>query len=266
MPSVGSKIRELMMRQGLSQRELARRSGLSLTIVNSIASGRYPPGTSIGSFEKIAAALGSSIGELFGGSQPVEDPAEELALLRRLDSGESVGLRRLASRLDELITLAADVRQRDEESRPRLEVVGGESLIVPLYGHAAAGLGAYNEPVPNWAEVEKVPVPRSLRPGDGQLSATRVRGESMEPELADGDIVVLHYPERQPALRLLAEGALVAVTVTDGGEWSDYLKRYATDARSGSELLISTNTAYRPIPLNLRDVRFVGAVKMVIKG
>ncbi|MDQ3024081.1 MAG: LexA family transcriptional regulator, partial [bacterium] len=192
------KVRELMAQQGLSQRELARRSGLSLTIVNAIASGRYPPGTSIGSFEKLASALATSIGELFGGSQPVSDPAEELALLRRLDSGESVGLRRIAARIDELLLLAAQVEERRDETRPRLEVVGGESLLVPLYGHAAAGLGAYNEPIPAWADVEKIPVPRSLRPGDGVLTATRVRGESMEPELADGDIVVLHYPERQP--------------------------------------------------------------------
>ena len=37
-----------------------RRAGLSLTIVNSIATGKYPVGTTIGSFEKLASALGTS--------------------------------------------------------------------------------------------------------------------------------------------------------------------------------------------------------------
>jgi phage repressor protein C with HTH and peptisase S24 domain len=257
-----------MAEQGLSQRELARRAGLSLTIINMIASGRYPAGTAISSFDKLATALGTSIAELFGGSQPVYDPDEQLALLRRLDSGESAGLRQLAGRLDELLLLARESEQRRDHARPRLEVLGGETqaLLVPLYGHAAAGLGAYNEPVPNWADVEKIPVPRSLRPSDGQLTATQVRGDSMEPELADGDIVVLHYPERQPALKLLDEGALVAVTMEDGSEWSDYLKRFSTDPRTGAGLLVSTNTAYRPVAVHPREVRFVGAVKMILRG
>jgi SOS-response transcriptional repressor LexA len=88
----------------------------------------------------------------------------------------------------------------------------------------------------------------------------------MEPELSDGDIVVVHYPERQPALKLLEPGALVAVTTMDGAEWSDYLKRVQIDKDSGAELLVSTNPAFAPITVRPKDVRFVGSVKMTLQG
>lgn len=265
--SVAAKVRYLMARLGISQRELARRAGLSLTIINSVATGKYPAGTTIGSFEKICAALGTSVGELFGGAQPVSDPAEELALLRQLHSGEAPGLHRIATRLDELLARSAELDAARDEARPRLEVVGSSSdtLLVPLYGHAAAGLGAYNEPVGSWSDVEKIPVPRSLRPGDGQLLAIRVRGDSMEPELSEGDTVVVHYPERQPALKLLDANALVVVTTQDGSEWNDYLKRVSVDAAHGGELLVSTNPAYAPIAVRPKDIRFVGSVKMILR-
>jgi len=262
-------IRGLMAAQGLSQRELARRAGLSLSIVSAIVQGRYPPGTAIGSFEKLAAALGVGVGELFGEvgatrASPALDESARFSGDARVapTGGEATTLHRIEGKLDRVIDHLGD-----PSSRPHLEVLGtsADTLLVPLYGHAAAGLGAYNEPIPSWASVDKIPVPRSLRPSDGQLTATLVRGESMEPELSAGDIVVLHYPERQPALRLLSEGALVAVTVVDGGEWNDYLKRYSIDPRTGAELLVSTNAAYRPIPLHTREVRFIGAVKMVLK-
>ena len=86
----------------------------------------------------------------------------------------------------------------------------------------------------------------------------------MEPELADGDIVVVHYPERQPALKLLDEHALVVVTTQDGSDWNDYLKRYNTDMSTGEEQLISTNPAYGPLAVRPKEVRFVGSVKMIV--
>jgi SOS-response transcriptional repressor LexA len=268
VPNVGAKLKLLLAERGFSQRELARRADLSLTIINSMATGKYPPGTAIASFERVAAALGTSVAELFGGAQPVADPAEELALLRALHSGDAPGLHRIAARLDQLLARADQVETARDEGRPHLAVLGGEdqTLLVPLYGHAAAGLGAYNEPQPAWADVEKVPVPRTLRVSDGQLIATRVRGESMEPELSDGDTVVVHYPERQPALQLLEPGQLVAVTTMDGGEWSDYLKRYRLNPETGEELLVSTNADFAPIPIRPKDVRFVGKVKMILRG
>jgi SOS-response transcriptional repressor LexA/DNA-binding Xre family transcriptional regulator len=267
LSGVPAKLRDLMARQGMSQRELARRAGLSLTIVNSIATGKYPVGTTIGSFEKIASALGTSIGELFGGPQPVSDPAEELALLRQLHSGDAPGLHRLAARLDELLARTAELEAAHDAQRPRLEVLGGaqDTLLVPKYGHAAAGLGAYNEPVSSWSEVEKIPVPRSLRPSDGQLLALQVKGDSMEPELSAGDVVVVHYPERQPALKLLDEGQLVVVTTEDGADWNDYLKRFSLDKSTGAELLVSSNPAYAALPVRQKEVRFVGSVKMIVR-
>lgn len=296
--AIGAKVKGLMRAEGLSQRGLAERGGLSLSVVNDLVNGRYSAGTAIGTFEKVARALGTSVGELFGGSQPVESPAEQLDLLRRLDRGDSAAFAELRQRLDDLSALLASaplsapavaaVPERaaelppgvwdhvpDEPSepavgmtlRPQLELLGSsDALLVPLYGHAAAGLGAYNEPVPAAAEVERIPVPRALRPHDGVLIATQVRGDSMEPELYAGDLVVVHYPELQPALALLTPGALVAVTLMDGGEWLDYVKRVALDPRTGMKVLASTNPAYAPLLVTPRELRFVGAVRMTLRG
>ena len=56
----------------------------------------------------------------------------------------------------------------------------------------------------------------------------------------------------------------MAVTTGTAAEWSDYIKRYTLDQRTGAELLVSTNTAYAPWRC-AREVRFVGSVKMIVR-
>jgi phage repressor protein C with HTH and peptisase S24 domain len=86
----------------------------------------------------------------------------------------------------------------------------------------------------------------------------------MEPELSPGDVIVVEYPRRQPAMRLLKENELVAVT---NQEWEDHIKRFHFDSVAHEDTLVSTNPAYGPIPVpGPKDVRFVGRVIMVLKG
>jgi transcriptional regulator with XRE-family HTH domain len=258
--SVGEKVRRLMRERGLSQRALAHASGLALSTVNEIARGEFRPGTTVLSFARLAAALGTTLGELFGGSQPVADPAEELRLLRRLDRGESPGFQRLAQRLDTLLQAPPATGER-----PRLELLGTDSLQVPLYTRPAQGLGAYGEPIPAWNAVPTLAVPRSLRPADGVLAAAPMRDSGMAPELRPGDVLVIHYPERQPALELLRHDELVAVTLVGPAGWTDLVRRFRSDPASGAETLVGGRPEVAAMPLRLRDLRFIGAVRMVLK-
>ena len=90
-----------------------------------------------------------------------------------------------------------------------------------------------------------------------------VAGDSMEPELHEGDIVIAEYPTEQPALRLFKEGELYVVTTPD---WEDYIKRYHFDTVAKEDTLVSANPMYGPIPVpGPKQVRFVGQVKKVIK-
>jgi phage repressor protein C with HTH and peptisase S24 domain len=127
----------------------------------------------------------------------------------------------------------------------------------------AAGHGTVNQP--RTEPLEWIFVPERLKPTDGVLMALEVHGDSMEPEICPGDIVVVWYPTNQPAMRLLDNGQLVVVTVEGPGEeYEDYLKRYWLDPDTGKDELISTNPAYEPLEIPLQPL-YVGQVKMIIK-
>ncbi len=65
MESVGSRLRTLRNRQGISQRQLARRAGVSNATVSLIEHGRTDP--SLGLLRRILDALGVSFAEFFSG-------------------------------------------------------------------------------------------------------------------------------------------------------------------------------------------------------
>lgn len=60
---VGEHVRRLRVQAGLSLRTLARQTGFSASFVSQLENGRVSP--SISSMEKIAAALGATLGEFF---------------------------------------------------------------------------------------------------------------------------------------------------------------------------------------------------------
>lgn len=61
---IGKRIRELLDKKGMSQRELARRIGKHPSEISEIIMGKRDPGMSI--VEKIAAGLSVSVAELVG--------------------------------------------------------------------------------------------------------------------------------------------------------------------------------------------------------
>ncbi len=63
-----AKIKELCQQNGITQKMLAERMGISDISLNKTLRGEYPQ---LQTLEKIAAALGVEIGDLFAPSEPV---------------------------------------------------------------------------------------------------------------------------------------------------------------------------------------------------
>ena len=82
-----------------------------------------------------------------------------------------------------------------------------------------------------------------LRKGDpDQMIMMRVAGDSMEPEIHDGDVVLLDQSQRD-----VLPGRIYAV----GFEDAIYLKRI--DKEPGKVILKSMNPNYRPVMLDVRE-------------
>lgn len=64
MMTIGKMVKKKRTELGLSQRELAERSGLSVTLIHYIESGERSP--TAASIMKLAKALRCTVGELFG--------------------------------------------------------------------------------------------------------------------------------------------------------------------------------------------------------
>ena len=89
---LGQRLRAIRRRAGLSQRELARRAGVSNGAISTIEADKVSP--SVSALRQILSALGLSMGEFFAGDEP---------------SGEQVVFR--ASELTEIAGGAVSYRQ-----------------------------------------------------------------------------------------------------------------------------------------------------------
>ena len=74
LEDIGTRLREERDHVGISQRELARRIGLSASMISQIESGQSKP--SVSTLYAIVTELGVSVDEIFGGGNGEAPPAE----------------------------------------------------------------------------------------------------------------------------------------------------------------------------------------------
>jgi repressor LexA len=197
---MGLLIRVLRLKGGLGQAALAQRLGVSQASVSRWESGR---------------------------TMPEPEQARELAGL----------LGKLALEREALLQLHGEP-ERLQTSLTRaleLQLPGGARGLdadIPYFADIAAGIGEAQEQrdVPR----EMISVPRELYARDPQCYALRVVGESMQPLIRAGDIVVIS-PNAA-----LAPGCIVAAYVEPDG---DVLKQYQPQP-DGGLLLLPLNPAY----------------------
>jgi transcriptional regulator with XRE-family HTH domain len=130
---VGGQLQAARRHRGWSLRELAGASGLSLTTVHQIETGRTSPG--LGTLESLAAALGVPLGELLDGHGPAA-PAVHLA------AGAQPAVSIPGGRLERLASGLASQRLRGlvltlgprRETGPAPIAHPGQELVVGLEG------------------------------------------------------------------------------------------------------------------------------------
>lgn len=131
------------------------------------------------------------------------------------------------------------------------QVFDDPNLRIPVLGRIAAGIpiNAITEII-DWEEV---------RPEDvagGEYFALQIRGDSMEPRIRNGDVIICRQQEDAE------DGALVVAMVNGDDACCKKLKKYP----NGAIGLMSTNPAYEPMIFTVDEVgevpvRIIGLVK-----
>lgn len=138
------------------------------------------------------------------------------------------------------------------------EPIGEEYALIPLYDvRAAAGHGAFieEEHIVNWLAFRKEWLWRELRANISDLYLIEVDGESMEPTLRPGDVILV---DRRDAQHVPRDG--IYVLRMDGSLLVKRLQRLP-----GRKINVtSDNDAYKPFEIDLArssdDIAIIGRV------
>ena len=147
---VGKQVRRLRSKNGVSQRGLASRTGFSPSFISQVEAGQVSP--SISSMEKIAEALGVTLGEFFAAT------------------GEADG--GLIVRVGERATLDSWWSSAETEALTRMKPTDGlEAVLVTLKRGGRSGKHPYPHPRDQFAFVIEGRVTLTLGPEDHALHA-----------------------------------------------------------------------------------------------
>ena len=133
------------------------------------------------------------------------------------------------------------------------EVTGKDVMLIPVMEQAfSAGYGQF---VPDSDEVkEYISVPKDLRKYGNKFAASKVRGDSMEPTLFDGDIIICDVNGFDGTDGIYA-------IIYKGNGFVKRLQRTSTGVK-----IISDNRHYDPMFENAEseDFRVIGKVRSVM--
>lgn len=237
--TIGQRLRRAMVRRGLTQVEVARRSGLQTATVSDIVNDRSQP--SFDTVARMVAAIGTTWGELF------DEPQLQLSYD---DAAISRDFRDVLQRLLENVAAQALIRERavaprksgQRKSRPssvrmsqgaaRPDIVRDSPVRIPLENHEVENL-------PN----ERIPEPYYRQ---GARRAFRVLTDAMiEAGILQGSILYTRTTQDLAS----ADGEVI-VCMLNG---TLYLKRL--DLRGQQTTLESTNPRYPTLTVD-RDDQF----------
>ena len=114
------------------------------------------------------------------------------------------------------------------------ETKHGATVAIPVCGDVAAG-----RPIEALSEVEGYEDIPAAWAQTGEYAALRIHGDSMEPRMVEGDVVIVRV---QPTV---SDGDVAVVLIDDGGETHATCKR--VKLTPDGVLLLSFNPAYEPM-------------------
>lgn len=129
------------------------------------------------------------------------------------------------------------------------------TVQIPVYGSVSAGNGAFAE-----GNIESyVEIPEEMAK-HGEFFGLRVKGDSMEPDIKDGDIVIVKKQDDLPQ-----EGKTVVAIVNGDEGFCKRLAKYADGLG-----LVSNNPNYMPKYFSAEEVRdlpvrIIGVVQRLIR-
>ncbi len=113
-----------------------------------------------------------------------------------------------------------------------------KAVRIPVYGEVAAGIPI--EMITNIEDWEEIP---AVMARGGEYFALRVHGDSMEPKISDGDVVIIRKQEDAES------GDLVIATINGESATCKKLRKYPDGIA-----LVSTNPAYEPFYFSAKEV------------
>ena len=243
------RIKELIAQSGLSQAEIAKKTGFSQQYISAVANGKKIP---LDNLERLCISLSTTIPEFF-----------------RPFSKDTPTVPRY---LQEFTTLCSDLTYDDIQTLAftakhlkavRQEIISSIPSVlshcevtdihqpVHIHGEAAAGLPLYSETDAN--DVVELP---SKYADPEHYRVIRARGDSMEPKIFTGDIVVAEIAVAP------YEGQMALVHLAGLADDEYTIQRVYHD--NGHIILRSYNTAYPDMIYTAEEIRSCEAVAKVI--
>jgi transcriptional regulator with XRE-family HTH domain len=250
---IAERLRILRKENGMSKRDLVSRLPLNYSTYANYESGFREPNSEV--LQLLARHYNVSLDYLLGVSEN-RKKADEIAILNEDENTHILKYRQLDTHGREVVDLVLEKEvERVSFLTTRIEsikkpILDDKWIVLKVYQQrASAGLGSYLSDDSDYDYEE-------MRFAATQVSeradfCVRIKGESMEPKINDGDIVfVKAVPKVDPDN--------VGIFVYDG---EAYCKRLRIDQRKGAIILESLNKSYAPKQITQPDaLRTVGLV------
>ena len=251
---IAERLRTLRKEQNLSKRQLVSRIPINYSTYANYESGFREPNSEI--LQVLASHFDVSLDFLLGVSDN-RQKADEIAVLTEDEHEHMMHYRRLDDHGRELLTLVLSKEiQRINKLEQEQEEERKDWVALRVFGQrASAGLGNYlsEDSDDDFDTMRFMKTPISKRAD----FCVRIKGESMEPKICDGDIVFVKTVPR-------VEFDDVGIFVYEG---EAYCKKLKIDRSRGEIYLESINEYYKPLLVkNLNQIRTIGLVLGVAKG
>ena len=250
---IAERLRLLRKEKGLSKRELVNMLPINYSTYANYESGFREPNSEV--LQLVSRHFGVSIDYVIGATEN-RMRADEVAVLTDAEHTHVMQYRSLDAHGKDLVDIVLQ-KEFDRLNFPHTHAIVGTQQVVDnnwivlkaYHQKASAGLGSYlsDESDKDYELMRFASTPVS----DKADFCIKIKGDSMEPKIADGDIVFV-----KAAPKIDADN--VGIFVYDG---EAYCKRLRVDHKRNQIMLESLNKAYAPKYIdNPESLRTVGLV------